>query len=183
MRLPGGLRKASLGSPISPLLANLYLDHLDEALLGDDLRLVRFSDDFVILCKHEEHAARALDLTEEVLGALRLRLNREKTRIIDFERGFRFLGVEFVRSLVLKCRAGDEAAYGEIMPPEKPGAGELVPLYVEAEAALVEAEPTIPGGLALALTEALKQKQEETAPGADAEARFALDEEEEPSGQ
>ena len=171
----------ALGSPISPLLANLYLDHLDEALLGDDLRLVRFSDDFLILCKHEEHAARALDLTEEVLGALRLRLNREKTRIIDFERGFRFLGVEFVRSLVLKCRAGDEAGYGEIMPPEKPGAGEPVPLYVEAEAALVEAEPTIPGGLALALTEALKQKQEETAPGTDAEDRFALDEEEEPS--
>ncbi len=113
----------ALGSPISPLLANLYLDHLDEALLGENLRLVRFSDDFLVLCKHEEQAARALDLTEEVLGVMRLRLNREKTRIVDFERGFRFLGVEFVRNLVLKCRTTDEQTdYAEMLPPEEPGA-------------------------------------------------------------
>ncbi|MGH8542967.1 MAG: CRISPR-associated endonuclease Cas1 [Gammaproteobacteria bacterium] len=169
----------ALGSPISPLLANLYLDHLDEALLGEDLRLVRFSDDFLILCKHEEHAALALDLTEEVLGALRLRLNRAKTRIVDFERGFRFLGVEFVRDLVLKCRTSDAPpAFAEMLPPEEPGTEEPLPLYVEAEAALTEAEPAIQGALALALTEVLKLKQEDTVLIADAEDRLAVDEKE-----
>lgn len=170
----------ALGSPISPLLANLYLDHLDEALLGEDLRLVRFADDFLILCKHEEQAARALDLTEEVLGALRLRLNREKTRIVDFERGFRFLGVEFVRRLVLKCRAGDEElGYGEIMPPEEAGASE--PLPKEEQAGGAQAEPEPRGVVALALTEALKHEQEDTALIADAEGRLTIDEDEEPT--
>ncbi|MGH2668852.1 MAG: CRISPR-associated endonuclease Cas1, partial [bacterium] len=167
----------ALGSPISPLLANLYLDHLDEALLGEDLRLVRFSDDFLILCKNAEAAGRALDLTAEVLGALKLRLNREKTRIVDFERGFRFLGVEFVRSLVLKCRAAaDPPDFAGTMLPEEPGADEPLPRDTGAGAA--QAEPAIHGALALALTEVLKHEQEDTAPGADAEDRLAFDEEE-----
>lgn len=147
----------ALGSPISPLLANLYLDHLDEALLGKDLRLVRFSDDFLILCKHEEEAARALDLTEEVLGALRLRLNREKTRIVDFERGFRFLGVEFVRNLVLQCRAADEQPDYAEMLAEEPGADE--PIAQEEGAGAAPAEPVIPGALVLALDQAFEQQQ------------------------
>jgi retron-type reverse transcriptase len=59
------------GSLISPLLSNLYLDHLDEALLGENLRLVRFSDDFLILCKDQKQADQALELTEEVLKELK----------------------------------------------------------------------------------------------------------------
>ena len=96
------------GSPISPLLSNLYLDRLDEALTENGLRLVRYADDFLVLCKDETRAQQALELTEEVLAALKLRINEAKTRIVDFERGFRFLGVQFVRSLVMKTKSGDE---------------------------------------------------------------------------
>ncbi|MGH8658354.1 MAG: reverse transcriptase domain-containing protein [Gammaproteobacteria bacterium] len=158
----------ALGSPISPLLANLYLDHLDEALLGEGHRLVRFSDDFLILCKHEEQAKRALDLTEEVLKALQLRLNREKTRIVDFERGFRFLGVEFVRNLVLQCRAADEPPDYSEMLPEEPGADE--PMVQEDG----DAVPQIGTGSAAALHAAFEQEQPEEALDADGE---AIDEE------
>ena len=42
------------GSPVSPLLANLYLDTFDEELLDQDFRLVRFADDFVVLAKDPE---------------------------------------------------------------------------------------------------------------------------------
>jgi group II intron reverse transcriptase/maturase len=113
------------GSPISPLLSNLYLDHLDEALLGENLRLVRFSDDFLILCKDQKQAEQALELTEAVLKVLKLRLNRAKTQIVDFVRGFRFLGVEFVRSLVLKCQSPEmEAGYPETDPLDEEGEGE-----------------------------------------------------------
>lgn len=90
------------GSPISPLLANLYLDRFDEALLGAGHKLVRFADDFVILCRSRPQAEEALELTEEVLTALRLHLSREKTRIVDFNHGFRYLGVEFIRSLAFR---------------------------------------------------------------------------------
>lgn len=89
------------GAPISPLLANLYLDDLDEALINEDLRFVRFSDDFVILCRHREAAEKALAITGDVLKALRLSFKREKTRLTNFDEGFRFLGVDFIRNLTL----------------------------------------------------------------------------------
>ncbi len=92
------------GSPLSPLLANLYLDKLDEAMLDNALRMVRYSDDFIILCKTRERALKALEFTTEVLESLKLRINSEKTRLTDFRQGFRFLGVDFIRSLALKAQ-------------------------------------------------------------------------------
>lgn len=92
------------GSPISPLLSNLYLDRLDDELLDENLRLVRFADDFVILCKSRKKAQDALELTSEILETLKLEINERKTRIVDFNRGFRFLGVQFIRSLAFKTK-------------------------------------------------------------------------------
>ncbi|HEU0115086.1 MAG TPA: reverse transcriptase domain-containing protein [Thermomicrobiales bacterium] len=84
-----------LGAVISPLLCNVYLHHLDRSLRRRRLQIVRYADDFVILCKSEAHADRALRTTEKVLGGLRLRLNRAKTRLTNFDDGFDFLGVRF----------------------------------------------------------------------------------------
>lgn len=92
------------GSPISPMLANLYLDHLDEVLLENKYKVIRYADDFVILCKSEKQAKQALQLTEEVLQQLKLSFNQSKTSITHFNRGFRFLGVDFIRSLVFKSQ-------------------------------------------------------------------------------
>lgn len=103
------------GSPISPLLANLYLDDLDEAVLAQDLRLVRFADDFVILCRDPAQAEQALLLTEEVAAALKLRVNRDKTRLVHFDEGFRFLGVDFIRNLMV---AAEPAAAPWVIPDE-----------------------------------------------------------------
>jgi len=90
------------GSPISPLLSNLYLDELDEKLVNNNQRLVRFADDFLVLCKTEERADKALELTEKVLDGLKLNMNEDKTQIITFGQGFRFLGVDFIRSMAFK---------------------------------------------------------------------------------
>jgi CRISPR-associated protein Cas1 len=95
------------GSPIAPLLSNLYLDHLDDELLDNNLRLVRFADDFLVLCRSRERAEDALRLTDALLRELRLTLNARKTRIVDFKRGFRFLGVQFIRSLAYKVGRGE----------------------------------------------------------------------------
>ncbi len=91
------------GSPLSPLLSNFFLDCLDETLLNNDMKLVRFADEFLVLCSSESRAEEALELTKEVLDGLRLRINKQKTKIVDFNQGFRYLGVHFVRSLVLKA--------------------------------------------------------------------------------
>ena len=90
------------GSPLSPLLCNLWLDGLDEALEKPGLRVVRYADDFVILCKTEDRARKALDLAEDILDAHALELQSRKTRVVDFDRGFEFLGHLFVRSFALK---------------------------------------------------------------------------------
>ena len=95
------------GSPVSPLLANLYLDKLDESMLGKKLRLVRFSDDFIILCKTKKQATKALEFTEDVLETLKLQINKAKTNVVDFNQGFRFLGVDFIRSLTVKAQYPD----------------------------------------------------------------------------
>ncbi len=83
------------GSPISPLFANLFLTPLDTALATGDHKLIRYSDDFLILCKGPSEAQDALRLATEALKPLSLDLKPEKTRVTDFDQGFKFLGVQF----------------------------------------------------------------------------------------
>jgi CRISP-associated protein Cas1 len=89
------------GSPISPLLANLYLDTLDETLLDANHRLIRYADDFLVLTKSEAEAKEALELTQTVLERLSLKLNPIKTRIVNLDQGVDFLGWHFVRSIAM----------------------------------------------------------------------------------
>lgn len=98
--VPG--KGVSQGSPMSPLLANLYLDALDEALDQKGLRLVRFADDFVVLAKKRATAEAALAETVEILSSHGLSLHKDGTRVVDFGKGFEFLGHLFVRSLVMQ---------------------------------------------------------------------------------
>lgn len=116
------------GGPISPLLANLVLDDLDDAFQGRGMRSIRFADDFVILCRSEQRAEDALEEAGAVLAEKGLELNPEKTRIRDFDRGFRFLGTLFVRALALPSpeRRGDlperETLRAPTPPPTPPPA-------------------------------------------------------------
>ena len=86
------------GSPVSPLLANIALHVLDQAWEGAGRRLgvlVRYADDFVVLCPTKERAEQARDLAEATLEPLGLRLHPDKTRIAETRKGtegFDFLG-------------------------------------------------------------------------------------------
>jgi CRISPR-associated protein Cas1 len=90
------------GSPISPLLANLFLDEFDEELLGRDYRLVRYADDFIVLCRDLSEAERARDDARAALEALGLRLHPDKTSVTSFDAGFSYLGYLFCRSTVVE---------------------------------------------------------------------------------
>lgn len=87
----------SQGGVISPQLANLYLHRFDEMVIAalPQTRLVRFADDFVILCHSEQETAWSLDVARRSLENLFLALNMRKTRIVHFDEGFTFLGVAF----------------------------------------------------------------------------------------
>ncbi len=80
------------GGVISPLLANIALDHLDWFLEANGLNFVRYADDFVILCKTETEAKKALELVQNFLGMMKLEASPEKTKISHFSKGFDFLG-------------------------------------------------------------------------------------------
>lgn len=92
-------RGLSQGSPLSPLLANLFLDELDEAMLAQGLCYIRFADDFVILAKTPQAAREAMALSEQVLASLLLRL--DEGEVVSFEQGFTYLGVTFMNGLLL----------------------------------------------------------------------------------
>lgn len=87
------------GAVISPLLSNIYLDPLDHRMAQLGYEMVRYADDFVILCRSESEAQRALREIEEWTSAAGLRLHPEKTRIVDASQcgGFDFLGYHFER--------------------------------------------------------------------------------------
>jgi CRISPR-associated protein Cas1 len=84
------------GSPISPLLANLFLTDFDIAIQEAGLKLIRYADDFLILSKEEDQANPAMTISERELEKLNLRLKDQKTEIRTFEEGFRFLGALFL---------------------------------------------------------------------------------------
>jgi CRISPR-associated protein Cas1 len=96
------------GSPLSPLLANLGLDALDDAIEGRGVRLVRYADDFVILCKDVAGAEEALARAGKVLTEEGLELHSGGSRVRDFDRGFEFLGDLFVRSIQMRADDGPE---------------------------------------------------------------------------
>jgi RNA-directed DNA polymerase len=84
------------GSGISPLLANIYLDPLDHLLAEQGFALVRYADDFVILCRTPEEAQRALEVVQQWTIDNGLTLHPTKTRIVDIrQEGFDFLGYHF----------------------------------------------------------------------------------------
>jgi RNA-directed DNA polymerase len=86
------------GAVISPLLANIYLHPLDETMLRLGYRMVRYADDFVILCRSAERAHAALAEVKAWVDANGLSLHPDKTHIGDCRiegQGFAFLGYRF----------------------------------------------------------------------------------------
>lgn len=84
------------GAVISPLLANLYLNPLDQEMEGRGRKLVRYADDLVVLCRSREEAQRVLEELRDWTGKAGLTLHPTKTRIVNgTEEGFDFLGWHF----------------------------------------------------------------------------------------
>jgi len=87
------------GGVISPLLANVYLNPLDHQMVKTGWEMVRYADDFVILCRSEAEAQNALAAVRQWVSEAGLTLHPEKTRIVNAAQpgGFDFLGYHFER--------------------------------------------------------------------------------------
>ena len=92
----GVFKPTTVGTPqggvVSPLLANIVLNHLDWQLDKLGYRFVRYADDFVVLCRSQTDAEEALIKVQSVLKELGLQLSSEKTRITTYSKGYSFLG-------------------------------------------------------------------------------------------
>lgn len=101
----GGWQPTEGGTPqgavISPLLSNIYLDPLDWLMAGSGYEMVRYADDFIILCASESQAQAALEKVRCWVTQEGLTLHMEKTRIVDASQpgGFDFLGYHFERGM------------------------------------------------------------------------------------
>jgi len=120
-------RRAGLpqGSSLSPLLANLILDDFDHDMEAAGFRLVRFADDFVVLCRSPEQAQQAYESAQTSLQEHGLDLHPEKHAITDRADGFRYLGYLFVNDLVLDVGGKTGAALEKTALPYHSWAAQL----------------------------------------------------------
>jgi RNA-directed DNA polymerase len=89
------------GAVISPLLSNIYLDGLDWQMAKGGFEMVRYADDFIVLCSSQEQAQEALEQVRRWVDENGLTLHPIKTRLVDASQagGFDFLGYHFERGM------------------------------------------------------------------------------------
>lgn len=80
------------GGSLSPILSNLYLDRFDRDMEREGLRLVRFADDFVVLCPGARGEEKGLAAVRQSLARLGLLLKNDKTVAVEPGQPIRFLG-------------------------------------------------------------------------------------------
>ena len=86
------------GGPLSPLLANIYLNEFDHEYESRGVPVIRYADDIVLLCKSERAAGRLMESSIRYLeGKLKLKVNREKSHIakVNATKKFKFLGFAY----------------------------------------------------------------------------------------
>jgi group II intron reverse transcriptase/maturase len=92
----GVFKPTTVGTPqggvLSPLLANIVLNHMDWQLQERGWRFVRYADDSVVVCQTPVQAEEALADVRQILHGLGLALSEEKTRITTYKKGYSFLG-------------------------------------------------------------------------------------------
>lgn len=112
------------GAVLSPVLANLYLNPLDHQMAQAGFEMVRYADDFVILCRSQEEAASALAMVRHWVEGAGLMLHPDKTHIVDSrEKSFSFLGYSFRGKCVFPRKKSNEKFATRIreLTPRKSG--------------------------------------------------------------
>lgn len=121
------------GAVISPLLSNIYLNPLDHAMADADYEMVRYADDFVILCRSREQAEQALEKVRIWVEQVGLKLHPEKTRIVDASQkgGFDFLGYHIERGYRWPSKKSEKKLRQSIGPKTKRTNGHSLERIIE----------------------------------------------------
>lgn len=95
------------GAVISPLLSNIYLHEVDKLVKAAGYEMVRYADDFVILCKSHQESMEALRFVTQLAEERGLTLNSDKTSVVGTHedgQGFDFLGYHFENGTRWPCK-------------------------------------------------------------------------------
>jgi len=140
----GNVRYEVSGTPqggvISPLLSGIYLTPFDRGLQAAGYAHVRYADDVLILCKTREEAEAALQVANELLSRLKLRLSPEKTVISSFQEGFDFLGFHFGKRHVGVGKKSLKSIYAKVREATRRNQGDI-----PVEKVIAELNPKIEG--------------------------------------
>ncbi|HOP06582.1 MAG TPA: CRISPR-associated endonuclease Cas1 [candidate division Zixibacteria bacterium] len=90
------------GMVLSPILSNIYLDEFDERMERAGYRIVRYADDFIILCRTGRERSEALAEARVILMDIGLLVSDKKTRLTSFREGFDYLGFLFLNSIMME---------------------------------------------------------------------------------
>jgi len=119
---------APQGAVLSPLLSNVYLDPLDHRMAAKGYQMVRYADDFVILCRTKAEAERALEEVQAWVVENDLKLHPTKTRIVEanteafdflgyrYDRGYRFVRAKSLEKLKETVRVKTRRTDGRSLP-------------------------------------------------------------------
>jgi group II intron reverse transcriptase/maturase/CRISPR-associated endonuclease Cas1 len=99
------------GSALSPLLANFILDDFDADLEEKGFHLIRFADDFIVMCQSEIQAELAAFEVTRSLSEIGLKINPEKSHILTTQQGFKFVGYMFQEGFSLDLAHPKNAAH------------------------------------------------------------------------
>lgn len=107
---PDELSGIPQGSILSPLFSNVYLSSLDKAMLDNEFNLVRYADDFIVLCESKDIAIDAYKLAVDTLSKLELEMHDlyvgsgeqpdKYSEVTHFTKGFNFIGLRFIGSKI-----------------------------------------------------------------------------------
>jgi RNA-directed DNA polymerase len=118
------------GGVLSPMLANFYLHEFDRRMLRQGFNLVRYADDFVVMCDSPERAGQAHQLSKDTLKTLNLEIHAldasdSKSRIGNFSKdGLLFLGVRFEGREVFPAKKAVQRFKGKVEDILKPETGD-----------------------------------------------------------
>ena len=105
----------SRGSPMSPLLAAIYLKPLDDAMDKAQIAYVRYMDDWLILTTNRHKLRQGIALVNQVLNQLKVHQHPDKTWMGNIDRGFDFLGYHHTRAGLKPAK--DTIAYRDLGTP------------------------------------------------------------------
>lgn len=121
---------APQGAVISPLLSNIYLDPLDHHMAEAGFDMVRYADDFVILCRTQAEAERALAMIQAWTAEAGLVIHPTKTRVVHAAEGFDFLGYHFEPGRRWPRRKSVQKLKASLRPKTKRTSGQCLPYII-----------------------------------------------------